>query len=210
YKYRESRITELQKILVSFRNAFPSMANSQIPELKVLVSTDFNNTYSYENLMNATWHDITPGFTYATSGSYIESGDYDISPWYEEGKPLYFAFRYTSQPQVEHGPVRDFAIQSVQFMGDDIYTLEDMESTNFRLVEKSESEVTSSVITATTIRFEGYVRTLPTDPDPATDTWAVSKALDLPTTIDSGPDRAVAIKGNKDPILRNHIHVFTE
>src|SRR5690606_34166765 len=105
---------------------------------------------------------------------------------------------------------RNFAIQSVQFLGDGTFELEDMESTNFRLVEKSEAEVTASIITATTIRFDGYVRTLPTDPDPATDTWAVSKALDLPTKIDNGPDSAVAIKGNKDPILKNHIHVFTE
>src|SRR5690606_2303110 len=35
YKYRELRVTNLEEIIVNFRNAFPSLANSQIPELKV-------------------------------------------------------------------------------------------------------------------------------------------------------------------------------
>lgn len=211
YAHRESRITTLEKVIVNFRNAYPTMTGDfHNPDFKVLVSTDFNNSYSYENLVNATWHDITSEFTYGTSGTYVESGDYNISQLYEEGKPLYFAFRYSCLPQIENGAPRRRAIQSVQFLGDGVFPIEDMVSTDFRFVEQSEDAVTASTITATTITFNGYGRSVPTDPDPATDTWAVSKALDLPTTIDNGPDRAVAIKGNKEPALQNHIHTFTE
>ncbi|NGF57998.1 DUF5017 domain-containing protein [Parapedobacter sp. SGR-10] len=212
YNFRESRVIDLQKTIVNFRNAYPTLAGSQVSDFKVLVSTDFNNSYSYDNLISATWHDITSEFTYGTSGTYVASGDYEISELYEQGKPLYFAFRYSSLPQGEHGPVRRRAIQSVQFLGESIYgthVLADIVTSDFRIVEKSEDAKTASTISATTINLDGYARSLPTDPDPATDTWVVTKALDL-DRIDSGPDRAVAIKGNKDPLLKNHIHVFTE
>src|SRR5690606_19087140 len=50
YDFRESRVIDLQKTIVNFRNAYPTLAGSQTSEFKVLVSTDFNNNYSYDNL----------------------------------------------------------------------------------------------------------------------------------------------------------------
>lgn len=212
YAYKGGRVTDLHKTLVSFNNSYPPLANSQTSVFKVLVSTDFNNTYTYDNLTKATWQDITDQFNYSSSATAVGSGSYEVSQLYEPAKPLYFAFRYTSLPQEEHGAVRSRMMQAVQFLAESEKTthiLGDMSTSDFRIIEKSDEAKTSSTLSATTITLNRFVRTAATDPDPETDTWVVSKAFDF-DKIDSGPDRAIAIKANKDPMLRSYIHVFKE
>ncbi len=212
YAYKEARLIELEKTLMSFSSARPVLTNSQESDFKVLVSTNFNNIYNYENVTAANWTDITSEFTYGTTVTYVPSGDYEVSELYEEGKPLYVAFRYNSKPQETYGPVRRFLIQGFQMLGQSMYgnhILGDPMSSDFRLIEKSEEAKTTSALTTTYISFNGYTRTLPTDPDPETDTWAITKVFDL-DKLDKGPDRAVALKGNQDPEIRSHIHAFQE
>src|SRR5690606_24103019 len=155
----------------------PVLAGSQESEFAILVSTDFNNTYSYDNLINATWHDITDKFTLGTAGTFVTSGNYEISELYEIGKPLFFAFRYRSLPQEQHGVVRRRLIENVQFLAESIYethTLGNMTTSDFRIVEKNENAITASLLSATRITLNGYERTLGSDdPDPDTETWVV-------------------------------------
>src|SRR5690606_91797 len=104
---------------------------------------------------------------------------------------------------------RRMRVLSFQMLGQSIFgdhILGDPVSADFRLIEKNEDMKTASSLTTTYINFEGYSRG-EDDPDPATDTWAVTKVFDL-GQLDNGPDRPVAIKGNQDPELKNHIHVF--
>ncbi|WP_353134636.1 DUF5017 domain-containing protein [Pseudopedobacter sp.] len=219
YDYRESREIILDKATVSFTSAYPTLAGSQTSDFKVLVSTDFNDIYNYESLTNpsSNWKEITTKFTYGTSGTYVASGSYEVSELYEAGKPLYVAFRYISKPQEGpgppiSGPVRRRLIQSFQMLGKSVFgdhVIGNISSANFKLIEKSDDAKTESSLSSTTITFDGYKRSLPTDPDPETDTWVVSKAFDL-DKLDNGPDRPVAIKGNQDPALTNHIYAFAK
>ena len=216
YDYRESREIILDKATVSFSSTYPDATSTSVlqnPEFKVLVSTDFNNIYNYENINVANWTDITSKFNISTSGTAaVAAGAYQISDLAIEGKPLYIAFKYASKKQEEFGKVRRrtitlFNMTGISVFGDHI--LGDPSSSNFRLVEKSDDAKTLSTLSATTITFNGHSRSLPTDPDPETDTWVVSKAFDL-GQLDNGPDRPVAIKGNQDPALTNHIYAFAK
>ncbi len=213
YAYRDERVIDLQKTLLSFSSANPVLSGAQVSDFRVLVSTDFNDVYTYENLVNAHWTDITSKFSYGVSTTYVPSGNYEISELYEAGRPLYVAFRYINKSQEEYGVVRRFLIQSFQMIGQSIYgdhLIGDPVSSDFRLIEKSEDARTASSLTTTTITLNGYPRTTPSaDPDPATDTWAVTKAFDL-DMLDNGPDRPVALKGNQDPKLRSHVHSFSQ
>ncbi len=216
YDFRESREIILDKATVSFSSTYPDATSTSVlqnPEFKVLASTDFNNIYNYENVSAANWTDITSRFDIRTSvATAVVAGSYQISDLAEAGKPLYIAFKYASKKQEEFGKVRRrtitlFNMTGISVFGDHI--LGDPSSSNFRLVEKGDDEKTLSTLSATTITFNGYSRSLPTDPDPETDTWVVSKAFDL-GKLDSGPDRPVAIKGNQDPALATHYHAFAK
>lgn len=213
YAYKDERIVNLDNTLLSFNSMKPLLAGAQASDFKVLVSTNFNDTYSYENVIGATWTDITSNFTLGGDKVYTASGDYQVSDLYEKGKPLYVAFRYKNKPQEQHGVVGRFLIQSFQMLGHSVFgshVIGDPASADFRIIDKSEDVKTATTLTTTTITFAGYSRTMgSSDPDPETDTWAVTKAFDL-DLLDNGPDRPVALKGNQDPKLKSHVYNFKE
>ncbi|ADY51269.1 hypothetical protein Pedsa_0693 [Pseudopedobacter saltans DSM 12145] len=216
YEYKEAREIILDKAILSFSSTYPDATSTTVlqnPDFKVLVSTDFNNVYNYESLNAANWIDITSRFNIQTSGiAAVAAGSYQISDLAVPGKPLYIAFKYASKKQEEFGKIRRRTITLFNVTGTSIFgdhLLGNPSSSNFRLIEKSEDSKTLSSITSTTLTFNGYSRSLPTDPDPETDTWIVSKAFDL-GVLDNGPDRPIAIKGNVDPALTTHYHAFTK
>lgn len=220
YDYRGEREIMLDKATVSFTSSYPDATSTSVlqnPEFKVLVSTDFNNIYNYENLKAANWTeiwtDITSRFTISTTSTAAgAAGNYQISDLAVPGKPLYVAFKYASKNQEAFGKVRRRTITAFTLTGTSVFgnhVLGNMVSTDFRLIEKNDNARTSSALTSTTITFNGFPRSFTDDPDPETDTWFVSKAFDL-GKLDNGPDRPEAIKGNQDPRLTSHIHAFSK
>lgn len=212
YAYKDERVVNLDKTVLNFTSMRPELQNAQVPDFQVLVSTDFNDTYTYENITNASWTDITSEFALGGT-AYLPSGDYEISKLYEKGKPLYVAFRYKNKAQEIAGVVRRLLIQSFQMVGQSnwgSHLIGDPVSSDFRIIEKNADFKTATSLTNTTITLAGYSREKgSSDPDPETDTWTVTKAFDL-DILDNGPDRPVALKGNQDPKMKSHIYNFKE
>jgi len=79
---------------LSFRAAKFAGNNEDCASL--LYSTDFNGTYTYENVKAATWKDISDRFTLppivGTSATFSDGGTSIITDLLEAGKPLYFAW----------------------------------------------------------------------------------------------------------------------
>jgi len=71
-----------------------TIANQNI---SILLSTDFNGKYNKEDILKATWTNITSKFILPTLASTATfSGAVDLSEFKVNGKPIYIAFRYTS------------------------------------------------------------------------------------------------------------------
>lgn len=92
-------------VKVSFKTA----KNYTGPAIKVMISSNFNGTFTAAGIAGATWTDITSQFEFST-GSYNwkASGDYDLSAY--TGK-VYIAFVYTSTTEGAAGwEVDDFLV----------------------------------------------------------------------------------------------------
>jgi hypothetical protein len=218
YEYKEGRDIALGKAALSFSTAYPPLAaGSPLPQnnpLSVMLSTDFNGNYnSYENVEKANWTDITNKFTYGTVATYVASKSYDVTSHIVPGKPLYLAFKYTTKPIAANGPARSWYVNNIAMVSNSIYEshlLGDLISSEFKLVEKLPAIAPSiSTYTTTRITLSGYKYEGPSDPDPGTETWAISKAFNM-EILDKGPDRPFIIKGNEDAKVTNFSHVYTE
>ena len=212
YAYKDGRTIVVNRTLLSFSTANPSAAGAQPRQYSVWVSTDFNGDYSnFSNVSAATWTEITSHFTFATSGTFVQSGQLDLSDLLVEGKPLYVAYRYITRPQRENGPVRSFIVQTFSLTGETSgapVIITEHGGAGFRIVEQNpETAPSRSTITATRLTLLGNLLT--DDHDPATETWAITKGFDT-GNIEMGPDQPMAIKGNEHPRLEEHRYVYTE
>src|SRR5690606_25505776 len=81
---------------------------TEVVQYKVLVSSDFNGIYNYENVSKATWTDLSSRYTWAPPAAWqtgwLSSGSSDISDAITLGKPFYIAFKYLA-PAVPTGTV---------------------------------------------------------------------------------------------------------
>lgn len=94
YAYHNiERIYDMEPSL-SFNIAKFSGDNEDSAEL--LYTTDFNEDYSFENVKNVNWTNISDLFNIppivGTTASFSDGGKVDISSFVEEGKPIYFAW----------------------------------------------------------------------------------------------------------------------
>ena len=216
YDYKDGRIIDVEKVNYSFSSSFIKITppESQENPLAVLVSTDFNGDYSsYANITAATWTDITDKFNYGLLGSYVTSGEYQISDHAIAGKPLYIAFRNTIKPINTFGPVRPWYLYQHNLTATSEFgehLLADYPGSNFQIIEQKPSEVkTTSTITSTRISLLEYSVAEENAPDPGTETWAISRAFNL-FDINSGPDKPAILKGNEDPKLKTYNYMFSK
>ncbi|MEQ7801620.1 DUF5017 domain-containing protein [Pedobacter sp. ASV1-7] len=217
YEYKEGRDITLGEAELSFSSAYPPLAAGspapQVNPLSVMLSTDFNGKYnSYENVDKATWTDITNKFVYGDNATYKASGKLDITNYIVPGKPLYLAYKYVTKPIAANGPARSWYVYNIELTSKSIYEshlLGNLISSEFKLVEKVPSVPSLSTYTTTRITLSPYRYVETTDPDPGTETWAISKAFNM-EILDKGPDRPFIIKGNEDAKVTNFSHVYTE
>ena len=212
YAYKDGRTIVVNRTLLSFSSARPSAAGAQPQQHSVWVSTDFNGNYTdFSHVSAATWTEITNHFTYGTSGTFVQSGQLDISNLLVEGKPLYVAYRYITRPQRENGVVRSFLVQTFSLIGETSgapVIISEHGGAGFRIVEQNpETAPSRSATTATRLTLLGNLLT--DTHDPATETWAITKGFDT-GNIELGPDLPMAIKGNENPRLEEHRYVYNE
>jgi hypothetical protein len=218
YSFKDGRDISLGKAELSFSSFNPALAAGLPPEqlkpLSVQISTDFNGDYkSYDNIEKATWIDVTNKFTIAPPSStvYVASGKVDITEYIVPGKPFYYAFKYVTKPIAVNGSARPWYIYNMELISSSLYEnhlLGNLVTSQFMLVEKVPSVPSLSTYTTTRITLAGYKFGEPGDPDPGTETWAISKPFDL-KTLDKGPDRPFILKGNEDSKVTSHYYVYS-
>lgn len=216
FDYTGGRVVETISSLLSF-NTFVTNG-TQADHMSVLITTDFDGDYSYESVEQANWIDITEEFNLAPDGTSLPSGEFDISPYYEEGKQLYVAFRYNVRNQSVHGSGRiwrmeNFRLTANNELGTSVLA-NNILTAQFQFVEeenKPEILPKRSTMTSNRIQMVGH-RVDPNVSGSATAEtrlWAVSKGFEF-GDIDFGPDRSIPIKGVADNKLEQYTHVYHE
>lgn len=172
YEYREGRVIDVSAAGATMSFSSSVQVGTQLNQLSVWVSTDFNGDYStLDKVKAATWTDITSRFALGTGTSFVASGVKDISDLMVAGKPLYFAFKYVTQPQQANGLARNWYIQT--------FTLTSLSTLNgtiplylsvqgnagFRIVDQNPVNAPAlSVITSSRISLLGNRYKYPEDP----------------------------------------------
>ncbi len=170
FEFRDRRSIDIaaQPRYVQFTSSV--QGGSQQNQLSVWASIDFQEDYTYAGVNKATWIDITDRFTWGTDATFLNSSLQDITGISDVNKPLYFAFRYITEPQLEKGDSRLWYIQNFQVMsgatlGDAMLPIVNQEYAGFRIVEQDpENAQTRSSVSSTRVSFQGYAYKLPTDP----------------------------------------------
>jgi hypothetical protein len=214
YDYKEGRKINLENLVFSFSSANPPITPpaAQPMQLSVFASTDFNGNYSsYESVKSATWTDISSQFKYGTSATYVASGAVNFSDLVVAGKPLYIGFKYTTRPIETNGAVRPWYINNIKLVGNSEFgehLIGDLITSDFRLIEQKPDVVTTlSSLASSRITLLGYELKEANDPDPGTETWAISKGFN-PVDLDNGPDVPFIIKGNEDPKVKTFNYMY--
>ncbi len=194
------------------------------PQLTVMASTNFNGNYDIASVRNATWTNITALFAYGISPTtFAPSGLADVSDLLAAaaGKPIYIAYKYTTAPQGPNGlgrnwQIQNFAVQSKKNIGSAEFpvnpVITDQANAGFRIVNSISFPVLQSTVTASRISLLPNVYDAVNDPtvDPASESWAISKAIHT-NTIDLGPDLGVGIKEHaKTTALTLHTYTYAE
>jgi hypothetical protein len=100
YEYATAKnVTPDSALLIfSTTTTAPGAATQPLDKNRVslLVSTNFSGMMDVANIKAATWTDISASATWAPSTATISSGVVKVHQYRQEGKPLYIAFRYTS------------------------------------------------------------------------------------------------------------------
>jgi len=172
YALKEGRVIDVKGAGATMAFQSSVQVGTQANQLTVLASTDFSGDYStLAKVKAATWKDITSRFKLGTSTAFLASGTIDISDLMLAGKPIYFAFKYVTKPQVANGLARQwfiqtFAITSIAKLDNTIaLNLTDQASAGFRIVdENKENAPVRSSITSTRITLYGNVYKNPADP----------------------------------------------
>lgn len=197
YAYKDKRINAINKTYLSFSTSHPTLSNSQIDQLAVMISPALGVTIEqYSDISKLNWIDITDKFKLATSGSTITSGVLDISNYLDESKSFYIAYRYTTRPQLTNGVAREWRISKFSITVDidsyaDGYEFYFTNGHGFNILEKDQIE-SQSAIQSNRLLLLG--NKFSEDYDPDTETWAVSKLL-VTDKIEVNPSYSIPVKG---------------
>ncbi|MFD1628330.1 DUF5017 domain-containing protein [Pseudopedobacter beijingensis] len=211
YKYKDGRQIPVEDLKMSF-NTKLGTAGTQVNQLQVLVSNDFNGVYSAQNVENANWVDISSKFNLATSTSVINSGEYSLNQYTEPGKPLYICFKYIVRPKIAYKTSRDVTISEFLITNEGSLGKHDV-TTFIRSGFAAETAVLKgnftpaegrSVFSNTSIQLRGNNAAGTTEE--YTETWVISKPINTDFLV-LGPDKSIPLKGYKD--LRQEALYYT-
>ena len=228
YEYaQKERIYEGQ-LYLSFSSAFQAGAQwkRQLEEdvtkriLRVFWSSDFTGEYNAEAIAAATWNELTASADFPTSraenakllSNTTPSGGIDITSLADEGKPVYFAFRYHIDTYNEElansrsrASVFNFLINSRAAevnASEDVVTQSKMGwqlvMSGFENSEKKPEDCSSYLWfdcdTGNTVDLE---------------CWAISAPVALENKVNIGCDYAVGIKKYVDEPLKTYTYKYS-
>lgn len=222
YEYREGRIIPPGNAVFSFsmRNHYPSRPAADI---SVLVSTDFEgNRAVYQDIKGATWTDVTDRcFIDGSKGdAYYPSGEIDVTDLAEEGRPMYFAFKYAYHvdrqglaPTIIR--VDDFRVQIVGPLGAETISTSIADdflpySTGGPDKDPTRSSNNGSVLLMRANAPSAIVEGIEYTNTTYTEDYFVSVPFHVTESIDNGRDTPHAIKGNENPQLTEYSYVYKE
>jgi len=196
YNYKNGRVLNTD-LTASFKIKFTN--KEQDNQLSVKVSTDLKS-YDIADVNAATWTDITDRYTLPTANqsAYNTVGEANLNDLIEEGKPMYYAFRYINRPNAVYGAYDSWEFST--FLMNYKTELEDVILLNqttaaWKIVLDGSWETGRVVKYSTTLRFIGNGTPIPTDQV----AWAISAPVYASPKVDLGADRAIPIKALADP-----------
>ncbi|MFD2554423.1 DUF5017 domain-containing protein [Sphingobacterium tabacisoli] len=218
YAHKEGRVAEPGwENIVSFDSQIT--AGSQKDQLSILVSSDFNGDYNFDNIKSTAWTDVTNWFALATGNSIVSSGTQSLYPLSKDGRPLYFAFRYVTKFQSINGNASRWVVSNfkVQNKSVDAGDLEIINTNNagFRLVDPfALTHVPSrTTVSKSQISMQGNFYG-PDDngviqvEDIETEHWVVSKPFTLGEPFQLGPDKPISIKNYATAPVKEYSYTF--
>lgn len=116
YAYADTRNVAPDSVLLTFSTNTTAASSTTQPlsvnRVSLLVSTNFSGTMDSSNIKNATWRDISDVAKWATTTTTLSSGVLSVNQYRSGDKPVYFAFRYTSDTVKANYLARKWTIAS--------------------------------------------------------------------------------------------------
>lgn len=218
YSYKDvKRIDSLKELNFSFQTHNTQTEAGVV--VTVLISTDFNGVYDYENVTKATWTDVTSKYTFGpfgvfsgTSPAWTASTVQNILSFTKPGKPYYIAFKYYA-PAYPTGtvPSRNWRTQLSVLNGVTTFgttqALATFTGMGWKQVKKNPLAVTSSTVSSSIMLF-AYPAAASVYNRLEYEEWGISKAFQA-DKIDLGLDFGVPIKQYVDPQLTEYSTTYT-
>lgn len=211
YDFKDvSRIDKVKDLIFAFA---VHNTPTELVQVQLMFSTDFNGIYDYENVSAATWYDLSSRFHWAAPApwqtNWEESGAVNIADMLESGRPFYIAYKYVA-PAVPTGTVpgrswrtRSHSLRVTTEYGHNI-NLATYATMGWRLVKKDPSLTSSSTVAATILLISATA-----GHRPEYEEWGISKLFEV-DEIDMGVDRSVPVKGYADMPITEYTHVYSE
>lgn len=219
YTFREGRTIIPGKLsTISFESSITEVGQSN--QVSVFLSNEFNGDYlDYSNLINSNWVDVTSEFRLAKDEKVTKSNLMDISPFIVEERPLYLAFRYKTKKQAENGKPSRWVFSNIKINtnpeGLDNCVFYDIVHLGFRIVDpfSSSKAACRSSISQTQVVLQGNFYGKDADgiiqgEDIENEHWVISRALDMKSPKNIGPDRPISVKGYTQPMPKSYTHVY--
>lgn len=218
YEYRDkNRIDEIKKVFFSFQTHNVPVGHLVYPD--VMVSTDFNGIYDYDNVSKATWKNLSNLYKWGANGPWqtmwTASGNADITSYLEDGKPFYVAFRVKSDPYPTGTPSRNWRTNGhsmiAETIGGNYVSLADFKGMSWKLVDKyldpDVISTQSSSTVSTSIMLLGYYNSTSPRYRQEAEVWGVSKRHQS-GIVNLGPSKSVSLKQYTDIPLETHTHYY--
>jgi hypothetical protein len=185
---------------LSFESNKTPVGSGNVDCAELLYATDFNGTYTYENIKNATWKPITSRFLLqnelqATATTFAASGNGDVSDLFSGGKPVYFAWLCKTNAGTNRTQfrVQNFKLEGIvagnSSLSGDLYSQLQF---GFQWVLNSAAAAQASnlpTVSSTLLTWSGIFNNLT---GPYKDGYAISKPIVLPQ-FNAGKDMPTVI-----------------
>jgi hypothetical protein len=206
----QSRIDQPDKINLIFQT---HNTPTEAVQYKVLVSTDFDGIYKYDNVKAATWTDLSSRFTWGPPAPWqtmwVSSGISNIADVVPMGKPFYVAFKY-NVAALPTGtiPGRNWRTNT-HFLTVDTKFGYTSQLANYGGMTWKQVKIDSTLTSASTVTASIMLFSAPTNYRLDYEEWGVSKAFTV-GEIDLGVDRSTPIKGYSELPLAEYKYTYSK
>lgn len=197
-----NRISALGKPVLSFETS--AQNGTQVNSLSLMISSNFNGTYSAADVTAATWTDISSRAVLSTGTANVKSGSIDLTDFAGE-KRVYLAFRFTGQQSATSAQrqwtIKNFSLNNVLEDGTVFPLFANISAPGWLAVDVKNSAVKWATPTATQLLINGGPVNTPDNED-----WIISSGVNLRTVK---PDVGAAVK-DMSVGLNTHVHKYKE